>query len=156
MNDMYPRVVADPSAPKPGLMERVRDLTITGERRVEPFNFSATVSQRLWVTWISARKLTQSSIQSPAFNSTTSKQPESSSINYTTESTSTPSHEPWKTSHLPSLKSQTRNSVSSSRSRSCMRKTCRQMIRALSWIRSSRSVMRRVSGLQKRERSMSL
>jgi hypothetical protein len=44
MNDMYPRVVADPTAPKPGLMERVRDFTITGERRVEPFNFSTTVS----------------------------------------------------------------------------------------------------------------
>lgn len=43
MTEMYPR--ADPEtqiAPK-SLIERARLLTITGEKPVEPFNFSASV-----------------------------------------------------------------------------------------------------------------
>lgn len=44
MNEMYPRAAPDAQPAPKGLIERARLLTIAGERPVEPFNFSASVS----------------------------------------------------------------------------------------------------------------
>lgn len=45
MSEMYPRAPPEAQPAPRGLIERARLLTITGERPVEPFNFSASVRQ---------------------------------------------------------------------------------------------------------------
>lgn len=47
MEEMYPRTTPDAQSAPKGLIERARLLTITGERTVEPFNFSASVSFKI-------------------------------------------------------------------------------------------------------------